>query len=115
MGDPVRQRVGFSGPRTGDDEERCARRFVLLLHAVLDSSSLFGIEGVKIRDGHRLEDRSAAARPLNHDSCFVRNASAALIRSGRQGYLLARASALDRTGIAGLTEGQRSEPTGSTA
>ena len=52
MRDPVRQGVGLSGTRAGDDEERRARSGVLLPHTVLDSLSLFAVEAFKISNGH---------------------------------------------------------------
>jgi hypothetical protein len=53
MGDPVGHGVGLPGTRAGDDQERCARRSVLRLDAMLDGSSLFTIEGLEIGDSHR--------------------------------------------------------------
>ena len=47
------QGVGLAGARSGDDEERHRRRRLLLPDAMLNGSSLFGIEGLKIGDGHR--------------------------------------------------------------
>ena len=44
MSDPVSQRVGLSGTRAGDDEERRTRCGAFLAHTMLDSSSLFAVE-----------------------------------------------------------------------
>jgi hypothetical protein len=44
MGDPMCQRVGLSGTRASDDEERRTRCGVFLPHTMLDSSSLLAIE-----------------------------------------------------------------------
>jgi hypothetical protein len=52
MGDPMCHRVGLSGTRAGDDEERRTRCGVFLAHPMLDSSSLFAIEAFKISYGH---------------------------------------------------------------
>ena len=46
MRNAVRQRVGLSGARAGDDEQRRARRAGLFLNAMLHSSSLLRIEGI---------------------------------------------------------------------
>ena len=52
MSDPVSQRVGLSGTRAGDDEERRTRCGAFLAHTMLDSSSLFAVEAFKIPNGH---------------------------------------------------------------
>ena len=52
MSDPVSQRVGLSGTRAGDDEERRTRCGVFLTYTMLNSSSLFAVEAFKIRNGH---------------------------------------------------------------
>ena len=51
--DAVRQGVGLAGPGAGDDEERRARRAVLLPDAVLDGPPLLRIEGLKVGGGYR--------------------------------------------------------------
>ena len=53
MSDPVRQGVGLPGARAGDDEKRRTRRGILLPHTMLDSSTLFAVEGLEISNGHR--------------------------------------------------------------
>jgi hypothetical protein len=72
MGDPMCQRVGLSGTRASDDEERRTRCGVFLPHTMLDSSSLLAIEAFKISYGHWWQIGAAALPLLNHDSCFVR-------------------------------------------
>jgi hypothetical protein len=49
----VRYGVSLPGTRAGDDQERCARRSVLRLDAMLDGSSLLTIEDLEIGDSHR--------------------------------------------------------------
>ena len=53
MGDPVGHGVGLPGTRAGDDQEGDPWSRVLLPDAMLDGSSLFTIEGLKIGDSHR--------------------------------------------------------------
>ena len=50
----MRERVRLSRAGPGDYEERGAGRASLLPDAMLDGSSLFGIELVEIGDGHGL-------------------------------------------------------------
>jgi hypothetical protein len=53
MGDPVGHGVGLPRTRAGDDQERCAWRFVVRLNAMLDGSALLTIEDLEIGDSHR--------------------------------------------------------------
>ena len=73
VGDAMRHGVGLPRARAGDDQESRRRRRVLLLDAVLDGSSLFRIEGLKIGGGHSVVNRSVAGQLINHLSRFVRN------------------------------------------
>jgi hypothetical protein len=57
MGDPMGEGVGFSGPRTRDDQQR--RRGQSAGRAVLDGTTLFGIERLEV-GGCRLQ----VARPF---------------------------------------------------
>jgi hypothetical protein len=58
----VRQCVGLSGPRAGDDQKRRARRAVALRHAVLDGKPLLIVEGIEIGCGG-WHDRGDSRRP----------------------------------------------------
>ena len=75
MRDAVGERVRLSRAGPGDDEERGAGRACLLPDAMLDGSSLFGIELVEIGDGHGL--RIVPDSGCSKEACFsfVRNAS----------------------------------------
>ena len=72
VGDAMRHGVGLPRASAGDDQERL-RRCVLLLDAMLDGSSLFRIESLKIGGGHSVANRSVAGQLINHLSRFVRN------------------------------------------
>ncbi len=48
MGYAMRQRVGFSGTRAGDDQQRRPWRAIIIQHAVLDGEPLLNVEGVEI-------------------------------------------------------------------
>src|ERR1700720_1664151 len=78
-GGPVRQGVGLAGPRAGNDEERRARRRIVLPHAMLDGPPLFRIEFFEIGDRHWLRISMEAGDPWNHLSRLDRNTSAVAI------------------------------------
>jgi hypothetical protein len=78
MGDPVGHGVGLPGTRAGDDQERCARRSVVRVDAMLDGSSLFTIEGLEIGDSHRWQPVCSRPTRINHVSRFVPTLDAAL-------------------------------------
>jgi hypothetical protein len=48
------ERVGLARPCSRDDKQRGGEHAFAVLDAVFDSSSLFGIEFLKVRRGHRL-------------------------------------------------------------
>jgi transposase len=77
----VRQGVRLAGPRASNDEQRRARRCVILPDAMLDSPPLFTIEFFEIGDGHRLRISLEGGGPGNHLSRQVRNTSAVAIGS----------------------------------
>ena len=53
MGDPMCQRIGLSGSRAGNDQQRRSWRAIIAQHAVLDRLPLLNVEGVEIaRGGH---------------------------------------------------------------
>ena len=48
------ERVGLARPCSRDDKQRGGQHAFAVLDAVFDGSSLFGIEFLKVRGGHRV-------------------------------------------------------------